>query len=127
MEKLKKYLENPLVLMGGIGLIVFAYMKWSESRTTPLVANKVETPKEVDVVKEEVKEDVKEEVKKESTSRFDGLPKDFFNDVKKMSGEELKHTIKLNKGLAKRKNLSEQEAGQIKLMLDYLSREYAKR
>jgi|TARA_R110000851_G_scaffold142839_2_gene281651 hypothetical protein len=126
MEKLKKYLENPLVLMGGIGLIVFAYMKWSESRNTPLIANKVETPKEEDA-KEEVKEDVKEEVKEESTSRFDGLPKDFFNDVKKMSGEELKHTIKLNKGLSKRKTLSEQEVGQIKLMLDYLSKEYAKR
>ena len=119
MEKFKKYLENPLVLMGGIGLIVFAYMKWSESRPTPLIATKDETPKEVEEV-EDVKEDVRKEVKEESTSRFDGLPKDFFKDVKEMSKEELRHTIKLNKGLSKRKTLSEQEAGQIKLMLDYL-------
>ena len=126
MEKFNKYLENPLVLMGGIGLIVFAYMKWSESRPTPLIATKDETPKEVEEV-EDVKEDVRKEVKEESTSRFDGLPKDFFKDVKEMSKEELRHTIKLNKGLSKRKTLSEQEAGQIKLMLDYLSREYAKR
>ena len=116
--KVKELLKNPFVIAGGVGLIVYVYMKMQD-RTKAI---ETPTPKPVEAV--EVKEEV---VTEEPTSKFDGLPEDFFKDVEKMDKEELKRTIKLNSGLAKRKKLKKAEKERINLMLEYLKEKYAKK
>ena len=115
--KINELLKNPFVIAGGVGLLVYLYMKNQQKKAIPKVSPKPDV------------EDKQEEksVAEEPTSKFDGLPDDFFKDVEKMDKAEIKHTIKLNQGLAKRKNLKKEERENVKLMMQYLKQEYAKR
>ena len=116
--KINNLIKNPFVIAGGIGLLVFIYMKMQDKKKA------LPTPTKEPAKEDKPKDDVAVE---EPTSKFDGLPEEFFKDVEKMSKEELKHTIKLNSGLAKRKKMKKAEKENIKLMLQYLKEEYAKK
>ncbi len=115
--KIKELLKNPFVVAGGVGLLVFLYMKREEQKK---LVSKAET-------KEETKTEEVATEKEEENSDFDALPQDFLDDVAKMDKEELKKTIQLNQDLAKRKKLSKDERESIKLMMEYLKQEYANR
>jgi len=116
--KIKELLKNPFVVAGGVGLLVFLYMKREEQKK---LVPKAET-------KEETKtEEVATEKEQDKNSDFDALPQDFLDDVANMDKEELKTTIKLNQDLANRKKLSRDERESIKLMMEYLKQEYANR
>jgi|TARA_R110000751_G_scaffold94864_1_gene185218 hypothetical protein len=118
--KVNELVKNPFVIAGGIGLLVYVFMKMQDKKEIVSVSTPTTRPMEnIEVEEKEVVED--------TTSKFDGLPEDFFKDVEKMSKEEVKHTIKLNSGLAKRKNLKKAEKDRINLMLQYLKEKYAQK
>jgi hypothetical protein len=113
--KINEIIKNPFVIAGSVGLLVFFYMKTQEK-------------KKVIKIKEQPKDNKKLEqsvTKEKSNSQYDTLPKDFLKDVAKMDKEDIKHTINLNLGLAKRKNLSKIEKERLNLMLQYLKEKYA--
>lgn len=118
--KINELVKNPFVIAGGVGLLVYVFMKMQDKKEIV----KVETPTPTTRPMENI---VVEEEVVEKTSKFDGLPEDFFKDVEKMSKEEVRHTIKLNSGLAKRKNLKKGEKERINLMLQYLKESYAQK
>lgn len=112
--KINEIIKNPFVLVGSVGLLVFFYMKSQEKK-------KVVKVKELPQENKKIEESVKEE---KSNSKYDTLPKDFLKDVAKMDKEDIKHTINLNLGLAKRKDLSKIEKERLNLMLQYLKEKY---
>jgi hypothetical protein len=100
--KINELVKNPFIIAGGVGLLVYVFMKMQDKKKVV----KVETPTTLPV---KIKADAEKEVVEESTTKFDELPEDFFKDVEKMSKEEIKHTMKLNSGLAKRQNLKKEK------------------
>ena len=118
--KIDELAKNPFVIAGAVGLLVYVFMKMQDKQKIV----KVETPTTLPVKN---KADAEKKVVEDSTKKFDELPEDFFKDVEKMSKEEIKHTIKLNSGLSKRKNLKKEEKERINLMLQYLKENYAQK
>ena len=116
--KINELLKNPFVVAGGVGLLVFLYMKREEQKK---LISKTQTETETK------EEEVATEKEEETNADFEALPQDFLDDVAKMDKEELKTTIKLNKDLASRKKVSKEERESIKLMMEYLKQEYANR
>tara|TARA_B100001057_G_scaffold500373_1_gene615073 strand:+ start:9435 stop:9815 length:381 start_codon:yes stop_codon:yes gene_type:complete len=125
--KINELLKNPFVVAGGVGLLVFLYMKREEQkRLKPKNCGCGKDPCETYGKKTET-EEVSTDKEEEKDADFEALPQDFLEDVAKMDKEELKTTIKLNQDLAKRKKLSRDERESIKLMMEYLKQEYANR
>tara|TARA_R100001440_G_scaffold23466_1_gene38259 strand:- start:191 stop:565 length:375 start_codon:yes stop_codon:yes gene_type:complete len=123
--KIKELFKNPFVIAGGVGLLVFLYMKREEQkRLKPKNCGCGKDPCETYGKKTETEVSTDKE---EKNADFEALPQDFLEDVAKMDKEELKTTIKLNQDLAKRKKLSRDERESIKLMMEYLKQEYANR
>tara|TARA_Y100000004_G_C8848860_1_gene383838 strand:- start:348 stop:701 length:354 start_codon:yes stop_codon:yes gene_type:complete len=110
-----KYLKNPFVLAGIVGLGVYLYKRQQILSKNPKAEKSVEELQgEVSV----------EETDVEQTDSFDGVPTRLKKDVAKMDKKTLKRTIITNQKMLKRARISDKKREQIKKALNYLKQEY---
>jgi hypothetical protein len=118
MEEIKKYLSNPFVLAGLVGLGFYLY-----KRKELLI----EQPEAKKSVKELETDSILPTTETEQEDSFDGVPKDLKRDAREMDSQTLKRTIITNQKMLKRARLSDKKREQIKKALNYLKREYKSR
>lgn len=106
--------RKPLIALAVIGL---AYYFYTRRQTQEAVK---EINGESDIKK-------KARLAKEGKIPDPSLPKEFIRDVKKMSKDEISHTIKANTQILNTSNLGAEEREAIKSMLRYLKEELKRR
>jgi len=104
---MRKYLENPFVVLGALGI---AYYVWNRKK---LMAK---LPK---FEKSENPNTSVKDVKKDNSD----IPASFKQEVEKMSANEISKTIKSNTEMLSRKKLGADERAGVKRMLEYLNDE----
>lgn len=105
-----KYLKNPFVLAGIVGLGVYLYKRQQILSKNPKAEKSVE--------------ELQGEVSVEETDSFDGVPTRLKKDVAKMDKKTLKRTIITNQKMLKRARISDKKRKQIQKALNYLKQEY---
>ncbi|HAI44135.1 MAG TPA: hypothetical protein DCM40_41555 [Maribacter sp.] len=107
-----KYLKNPFVIAGIVGLAFYLYKRKQILSANPEASKPIEETGET------------QEVSVEETDSFDGVPTRLKKDVSKMDKQTLKRTIITNQKMLKRARISDDKRKQIQKALDYLKREY---
>lgn len=102
---MKKYLENPFVVLGTLGLVYYVWNRKKIMAKLP-VFKKSENPSST---------------VKESIDKFLDIPENFRKQVEKMNVDEIKKTIKSNTEMLSRKKIGEDEKAGIERMLEYLN------
>jgi len=126
---MNKYLKNPYVVLGVLGIAFYIYKRSQILKHKPQAKKSVkeieaeeEAPTEnTQTTEEEVSNMVDEEKVKIP------IPKKLKSDVKKMDKHTIKRTILTNLKLLKKARLGKEEKDHIKNMLSFLKSEYKKR
>lgn len=105
-----KYLKNPYVLAGIVGLGVYIYKRQQILSENPKAEKSVE--------------ELQGEVSVEETDSFDGVPTRLKKDVAKMDKKTLKRTIITNQKMLKRARVNDKKRKQIQNALKFLKQEY---
>jgi len=107
-----RYLTNPFVLIGTIGIIYYV-VKRRKLKTQIKTFDQKILPASTKSVEE--------------NKYAKGLPLKFINKVANMPKEEIKSTMKHNVKMMERTDLSDADVDKINKMINYLAEEYDKR
>ena len=121
---MNKYLKNPYVVLGVLGIAFYIYKRSQILKHKPQAKESVEEIEEKEIQTEE-KEEVSNMVDEEKVKT--PIPKKLREDVKKMDKNTIKRTILTNQKLLKKARIEKEERQHIKNMLSYLKSEYKKR
>ena len=126
---MNKYLKNPYVVLGVLGIAFYLYKRNQILKQKPQAKKSVEEIEEEEIQTEEIqpKEEEVSNMVDEEKDKSVPIPKKLREDVKKMDKHTIKRTILTNQKLLKKARLEKEERQHIKNMLSYLKSEYKKR
>ena len=126
---MNKYLKNPYVVLGVLGIAFYLYKRNQILKQKPQAKKSV---KEIEAEEETQTENI-QATEEEVSNMVDEekvkipIPKKLKSDVKKMDKHTIKRTILTNVKLLKKARLGKEEKDHIKNMLSFLKSEYKKR
>ena len=106
-----KYLKNPYVIVGLIGLTYFYIQRKKLKKTNSNVDKPID---EIDNINKD-------------EARANGVPVKLVNDVKLMGKKKLARTILVNQQMLNREKMSNDERTHILKMIDYMEKELDKK
>ena len=124
---MNKYLKNPFVVLGVLGIAFYLYKR------NQILKQQPQAKKSVKEIEEEKVEETQTNKEEEVSNMVDEekkkipIPKQLRDDVKAMDKHTIKRTILTNVKLLKKSRLGKEERQHIKNMLSYLKSEYKKR
>ena len=126
---MNKYLKNPYVVLGVLGIAFYLYKRNQILKQKPQATKSVEEIEEEETQTNEIqpKEEEVSNMVEEEKEKSVPIPKKLREDVKKMDKHTIKRTILTNQKLLKKARLEKEERQHIKNMLSYLKSEYKKK
>ena len=124
---MNKYLKNPYVIIGLVGLGFYLYKRrqiLSEQPEAEKSVNEIDHKKEILDKTFDPLGRVEDLTTEEPKDNFAGVPEKLKRDSAKMSNQTLKRTIITNQKMLKRARLSDGRRKQLIKALEYLKQEY---